>query len=368
MAHPYEPNKLPLEGIDWPAHVALIGKANAALGRYDGMLQSIVNPGVLLSPLTNQEAVLSSRIEGTQATVEEVLEYQADPSAPIEPEKRADIQEVLNYRRAMGQAVESLKQRPLCLSIVREVHATLLDSVRGRNRAPGEFRRVQNFIGPPGCTIDTASFVPPAPDRLHEALGNWEKYLHFEEKDRLVQLAVAKAQFELIHPFLDGNGRLGRMLVPLFLFEKGILSSPMFYVSAYFEEHRDVYYARLQAISREDGWNGWIQFFLAAVAEQAQVNIDKTRDILALYERMKQETPRAIRSQYVIQAIDALFDRPIFTSTDFIARSGIPKYSALRILKTLQDEGFVGNLRAGKGRRAGVLVFPDLIEITEKGR
>jgi len=227
---------------------------------------------------------------------------------------------------------------------------------------------VQNFIGPPGCTAETASFVPPSPDRLREALGNWEKYRHFEEKDRLVQLAVAKAQFELIHPFLDGNGRIGRMLVPLFLFEKGILSSPMFYVSAYFEEHRDVYYVRLQGISREDDWNGWIQFFLTAVAEQAQANADKTRDILALYERMKREAPQAIRSQYGIQAIDALFDRPIFTSTDFIARSGIPEDSARRILKALQDEGFVGRFRAGKGRRATVLVFSDLIEITEKGR
>lgn len=368
MAQPYEPKTLPLECIDWPAHVSLIGRANAALGRYDGMLQSIVNPALLLSPLTSQEAVLSSRIEGTQASMEEVLEYEADPSEPIEPGKRADIQEILNYRRAMGQAVESLKGRPLCLNLVKELHATLLDSVRGRNKAPGEFRRVQNFIGPAGCTAETASFVPPSADRLGEAMGNWEKYLHFEEKDRLVQLAVAKAQFELIHPFLDGNGRIGRMLVPLFLFEKGILSSPMFYVSAYFEEHRDVYYARLQGVSRGGDWNGWIQFFLTAVAEQAQVNTEKTGAVLTLYERMKAEVPKAIRSQYVIQAIDALFDRPIFTSTDFIARSGIPKASGLRILKALRDKGLVGDLRAGKGRRAGVLAFPDLIEITEKGR
>jgi Fic family protein len=368
MIRPYEPKALPLEGIDWTGHVPLIGKANAALGRYDGMLQSIVNPGVLLSPLMSQEAVLSSRIEGTQATMEEVLEYEADPNEPIEPGKQADIQEILNYRQAMGQAVESLKKRPLCLNIVKELHVTLLNSVRGRNKAPGEFRRVQNFIGPAGSTAETATFVPPSPDRLREALGNWEKYLHFEEKDRLVQLAVAKAQFELIHPFLDGNGRIGRMLVPLFLFAKGILSSPMFYVSAYFEEHREVYYTRLQAISREDDWNGWIQFFLTAIAEQAQINSEKTGAILVLYQRMKAEIPEATRSQYAIQAIDALFDRPIFTSTDFMARSKIPEDSARRILKTLKDRGVVGNLRAGKGRRAGVLVFPDLIEITEKGR
>jgi len=368
MARPYEPKALPLECIDWAAHVPLIGKANVALGRYDGMLQNMLNPGVLLSPLTSQEAVLSSRIEGTQASMEEVLEYEADPSEPIEPQKQADIQEILNYRKAMGQAVESLKNRPLCLNLVKELHATLLDSVRGRNKAPGDFRQVQNFIGPTGCTAETASFIPPSPDKVHEAMGNWEKYLHFEERDRLVQLAVAKAQFELIHPFLDGNGRIGRMLVPLFLFEKGILSSPMFYVSAYFEEHREVYYERLQAVSREDDWNGWIQFFLTAVVEQAQVNTGKAGAILALYQRMKTAIPEVTRSQYAIQAIDALFDRPIFTSTDFIVRAGIPDDSARRILKTLKDGGFVADLRPGKGRRAGVLVFPDLIEITERGR
>lgn len=368
MMRPYEPRSLPLDCIEWPAHVPLIGRANAALGRYDGMLQSIMNPAVLLSPLTNQEAVLSSRIEGTQASVEEVLEYEADPREPIEPGKRADIQEILNYRQAMRQAVESLKERPLCLSMVKELHATLLDSVRGRNKARGQFRRVQNFIGSPGCTVETATFVPPSVDRLGKAMGNWEKYLHLEEKDRLVQLAVAKAQFELIHPFLDGNGRIGRMLVPLFLFEKGILSSPMFYVSAYFEAHREVYYARLQAVSKEDDWNGWIQFFLTAIVEQAQANTEKTGAILVLYQRMKAEVPEATRSQYAIQAIDTLFDRPIFTSTDFIARSKIPKDSAHRILKALKDKGFVRDLRPGKGRRAAVLVFPDLIEITEKRR
>jgi Fic family protein len=300
--------------------------------------------------------------------MEEVLQFQADPSEPIEPEKRADIQEILNYRKAMGQAVESLKKRPLCLNMVKELHATLLDSVRGRNKAPGEFRRVQNFIGPAGCTAETATFVPPTVDRLDKALGNWEKYLHFEEKDGLVQLAVVKAQFELIHPFLDGNGRIGRMLVPLFLYEKGILSSPMFYVSAYFEEHREVYYVRLQGVSREDDWNGWIQFFLTAIVEQAQVNAGKTGAILVLYQRMKAEVPEATRSQYAIQAIDALFDRPIFTSADFITRSKIPKDSAHRILKALKDSGVIKDLRPKRGRRAGVLIFPELIGITERGR
>ena len=366
--NPYEPVHLPLDGINWAEHVQLVGKANAALARYDGMVQSVVNPLVMLSPLMTQEAVLSSRIEGTQASMEEVLEYEAAPDEALEPSKIADIQEIINYRQAMGQAVEGLKRQPLCLNLLKELHKTLLHSVRGMNKAPGEFRRIQNYIGSAGCKIEEASFVPPSPERVAPAMHDWEKYLHYEEKDRLVQLAVAKAQFELIHPFLDGNGRMGRMLVPLFLFEKGLLSKPVFYLSAYLEAHRDIYYERLQAISRRNDWNGWINFFLTAVVEQAIVNTDKTKEILGLYERMKQEIPKVIRSQYGIQAIDTLFDRPIFQSTDFIRRSQIPKESAMRIINALKGAALIRDIRPGKGRRAAIMIFPELITITERGR
>lgn len=366
--NPYEPASLPLTCIEWAEHVSLIGQANAALARYDGMVQSIVNPMVLLSPLTTQEAVLSSRIEGTQASMEEVLEYEAAPDEAIETSKAADIQEIVNYRRAMEQAVESLSGRPLCLNMLKELHKTLLHSVRGRNKAPGEFRRVQNFIAPPGGKIKDASFVPPSPERVLPAMGDWEKYLHHEEKDRLVQLAVVKAQFELIHPFLDGNGRIGRMLVPLFLFEKNLLSKPVFYLSAYLEAHREVYYERLQGISRQGDWNGWIRFFLEAVVEQAAINTNKTKEILALYERMKQEIPKVIRSQYGVQAIDALFDRPIFQSTDFIRRSRIPKESAIRIMNALKKAELIRDIRPGRGRRAAVMIFPELVHICEGSR
>lgn len=363
---PYEWRRLPIASVDWPAHVPLIGQANAALARYDGMLQSIVNPNVLLSPLTIQEAVLSSRIEGTQASMEEVLEHEADPREPIDPSRYADIQEIINYRLAMRVAQVELPTRPFSLNLLRHLHEILLDSVRGRDKARGRFRRTQNYIAPPGEPVERASFVPPVWEEVEPAMDNWEKYFHADEKDPLVQLAIVKAQFALIHPFLDGNGRLGRMLVPLFLFEKGLLSSPMFYVSAYLEKHRDLYYHRLSAVSREDDWNGWITFFLHALVEQARDNAHRTQQILALYERMKQDVPRISRSQYAIQAIDALFDRPVFQSTEFILRSGIPRISALRILRELRDEGVVGNLRAGGGRRAAVMIFSELLAITER--
>jgi Fic family protein len=362
----YKPKMLPLDCIDWAAHVTLIGQANAALARYDGMLQSIVNPFVLLSPLTTREAVLSSRIEGTQANMEEVLRYEADSREPMEASRVADITEIINYRKAMIHAVDSLKTRPCCLNLMKELHLILLDSVRGRDKARGEFRKSQNYIGRPGEPIERASFIPPAWEDVEPSMGAWETYLHIDEKDRLVQLAIVKAQFELIHPFLDGNGRLGRMLVPIFLFEKGILSSPMFYMSEYLEKNRETYYTKLQALSLENDWNGWISFFLKGLMEQAAANTAKTRKILDLYERMKHRIPEIVRSQYVIQAIDALFDRPVFQSSDFITRSKVPRDSALRILKDLKKNELIRDIRPASGRQAAVVILHELIDIVEE--
>lgn len=361
----YEPDKLPLAEIDWTSLVQLIGKANFALARYDGMLRGIINPAVLLSPLTTQEAVLSSRIEGTYASMEEVLEYEANPNESVAPEKRADIQEVINYRKAMIHAVKRLESKPLCLNLVLEIHEVLLDSVRGLDKSRGRFRQKQNYIGPAGTSIDHATFVPPAWEKVATLMDNWEKYIHLEEKDFLVQLAIVKAQFELIHPFLDGNGRVGRILVPLFLFEKKLLSSPMFYVSSYLEAHRDEYYTRLRGISHNGDWNGWISFFLQAIIEQSQMNAEKTQRIIDLYERTKREVPKLMRSGYLLQAIDALFDQPVFRNETFIETSGIPKYSAIRILNSMKEAGFVRVLRQGSGRRSAIMVFSNLLDIVD---
>jgi Fic family protein len=361
---PYEPLRLPLKNIDWAGLVPLIGEANAALARYDGMLQSMVNPVILLSPLATQEAVLSSRIEGTQASLEEVLKYEADLKEGMGESKQVDIHEILNYRKAMGAAVKDLKKYPLHLNLIKKLHEILLDSVRGKNKSPGQFRRTQNFIGPPGCNMETATFVPPSPEKVLPAMDNWEKYLHHEEKDRLAQLAVVKAQFEMIHPFLDGNGRVGRMLLPLFLFEKGILSSPMFYLSEYFEKHRDIYYAKLQGISRNDNWNSWIEFFLTAVIEQSKINTEKARAIFGLYNQMKLKVVELTHSQFSPQTVDALFFRPIFTPPDFIKRAKIPKQTAMIILRQLKGK-IIRELQKARGRRPAVYVFSELVNITE---
>jgi Fic family protein len=364
--NPYEPRELPLDDIDWASHVTNIGKANAALARYDGILQGIVNPKVLLSPLTTREAVLSSKIEGTQVSLEDVLQYEADIKEPYKAEREMDIHEVLNYRKAMGHAVNELKDHPLTINMIRDLHSILLSDVRGKNRAPGEIRRIQNYIARPGDPIEKAIFIPPTPPLVMDALSNWEQYLHTEEKDSLVQLSILKAQFELIHPFSDGNGRIGRMLVPLILYNKKMLSSPMFYISAYLERNRGIYFERLHGISMDNDWNEWISFFLHAIAEQADENSSKARSILELYKEMKSIIPEIISTKHSIYVIDGIFSRPIFKSTYFYEITGNNKMAARRILNALTDKEILKVIQEARGRQPSVYAFPRLIDIIDR--
>ncbi len=363
----YVPEPLPPDGIDWERHIPQIASANRALARYDGILQAIPNPELLLSPLLTQEAVLSSRIEGTQASLEDVLRFEANPREQINDAALADIQEIINYREALHAAVDALRTRRLDTALICDLHRILLTDSRGMDREPGCIRDIQNFIGR-DARIEHAIFVPPAPEIVPGALDDWEAYLHREEKDVLVQLSVLKAQFELIHPFCDGNGRIGRMLVPLIMYEKGLIRSPMFYISAYLERHRPVYYERLLAVSRERDWNGWITFFLHAIEEQAEENGKKAKAILDLYDEMKRTVPEVTRSQYAVAAIDAIFGTPIFSSSEFYERSAIPRVSGAKILKDLEENDVIQVLQRGTGRRASMYTFPRLLAITEGDR
>lgn len=363
----YHQGRFPPRNLDWERLVPLIGPSTAAVARYDGMLAAIPNPDVLLSPLMTQEAVLSSRIEGTQATMGEVLQYEAG-AEPASAERREDIHEVLNYRAAMREAERLLRDLPLSQRVIRKAHEVLLSGVRGQSRAPGEYRRVQNYIGPPGCSLEEARFVPIDAARLPDAMSAWERYAHNRVQDRLVQLAILHAEFEALHPFLDGNGRLGRMLIPFFLWQHGLIRRPRFYISAYFESRRDAYYEALLAVSRDDDWSGWCRFFLEAIRVQAEDNLVKTEAILKLYQEQKQRIPVMTRSHYAVQALDWIFDRPIFRSTDFVAVAGIPGPTARRILVVLREQGVIKKLMRGSGRRPAMYAFPDLLNIVEGRR
>jgi len=363
---PFVPHSLPLKSVQWEPLIPLIGKANRALAYYDGVLYGVTNPEVLLSPLTTQEAVLSSKIEGTQATLGEVLRFEAGEE-PVEAARGLDIQEILNYRRVMHIAEEELKTRPFSLNLLKDLHSCLLEGVRGRNKARGQFRTTQNWIGRPGSPIEDADYVPPSPGSLMAHLGNWEKYYHSGRPDPLVQLSIIHAQFEMIHPFLDGNGRIGRMLVPLFLFEKKLLSRPMFHISSYLEENRETYIDRLRMLSRRPaGWNGWIEFFLAALHEQARLNAEKTRQIIDLYQRMKQRAIELTHSQYAVPLLDRIFEQPIFQPGHLEGIKGLPSRPMTRtLINKLRDAGILHVMREGSGRRAQILVFSELVDLCE---
>jgi Fic family protein len=292
-----------------------------------------------------------------------VLEFEASAKDEIGTEREKDIQEIINYRKSILHAVDWLEEKPITLNMIKDIHGILLDSVRGKNKGRGRFRIVQNWIGRPGVSMEQAEYVPPEPLKLMEYLSNFEKYIHSNEKDLLVQLAIMHAQFEIIHPFVDGNGRVGRILIPLFLFEKRALSSPVFYISEYLEFHRDEYVNRLRAITQEGKWEEWIKFFLEAVFQQAKGNISKVKAILGLYQSKKERIQSITRSQYVVKIIDTLFARPIFSSTDFIKESGIPRRSALRFLGIMEKENIISILSPQKGNNPAIYIFNKLIEI-----
>jgi Fic family protein len=285
----YHAGQFPPRQLEWERLIPLLGPTAAAVARYDGVLAAVPNPGVLLSPLTTQEAVLSSRIEGTQATFDEVLEYEAAGGAGDRPPARvADIQEVLNYRSALREAEHLMADLPLCMRVILAAHRQLMDGVRGHGKSPGELRRVPNWLGPHGCTIEEARFVPIAAGDL--------------------------------------------------------------------------------AVSRDGDWTGWCRFFLEATRKQAEANHQKASDILALYASMKPRLHEMTRSQYVVHALDWIFERPIVSSSDFVAEAGIPAPTARRVLALLQRNQVLRVITAAKGRRAAMLAFPDLLNIAEGSR
>ena len=364
----YHTGGFPPGNLDWEELLPAIGPAHAAVASYQGMLYRLPNTNVLLSPLASQEAVLSNRIEGTITTVAEVLTFEAegnlsDESTPA----RADMAEVLNYRFALFTATDLMERIPLSQRLIRETHKVLLRGVRGYDKDPGNYRRIPDsvWIGPPNSTIESADFVPCPVEDLPSAMNAWEFFIHEQSQDSLVQLAIIHAEFEAIHPFLDGNGRMGRLLVPLFMVSKGLLSHPHFYLSEYLDLHRDEYYERLMAVSRDYDWTGWCSFFLRALTEQARMNQEKVQAILDLYNERREWIVEKTRSQYGGRALDWIFRAPIFATTDFTTKAEIPRPTANRILRTLREDGMLRVLRPSSGRRSAILAFTDLLNIAE---
>jgi Fic family protein len=311
----------------------------------------------------NEEAVISSKIEGTQATQYELFQFEAGMEQP--EEKGHDIQEIQNYRTALLEGERALKDYPFSLHLVRSLHKILMSSVRGMDKNPGEFRKDQNWIGKPGCPIEEASFIPPSPLILDDCLRDWEAYSRTDDMDPIIQTGIAHAQFEMIHPFKDGNGRIGRVVITLFLHWKRLLPGPQFYLSRYLEKNRDEYYLRLAAISERGDWNGWLAFFLTAVRAQSEDNAARVRRILDLYERTKNRIVLETHSQYAITLLDAIFRQPIFTASTLVTKYGIERPTAAQLLRRMKEAGLLTEIREARGQRPAVLCFPELLKITE---
>ncbi len=363
---PFIPEALPIQSIQWEPLIPLIASANRGLARYDGILAGLPNPELLLTPLATREAVLSSKIEGTQATIGEVLQYEGGGMAQ-DTARRLDIAEILNYRKALKQAAADAKERPFGLNRLLQLHHVLMTSVRGQDKHPGSFRTTQNWIGTPGATMAQAKFIPPSPIELPHHLRAWEKYFHYQERDVVVQLAVVHAQFEILHPFLDGNGRLGRMLVPLFLHERGVLSKPAFYLSSWLETHREEYYHRLRNLGTSPmAWNEWCEFFLKGVVEQAQENGARALQAVALYNDLKQRLLSRTNSQFAVPLLDFMFARPVFKPTDIMWSGPFPSKPTLaELLRALRVGGELLVLVPPAGQRSAVYALHELVNLCE---
>jgi Fic family protein len=355
----FVPAPLP-PAIDYDSELVLaLSRADGALSELSGLGRQLPDPHLLIAPYLRQEAVLSSRIEGTVTTLSELLIDQAG-GATTERE-RDDLREVRNYVTAMEHGLARLAKLPLSLRLVREVHEQLMRGVRGGTSAPGEFRRIQNWIGPPGSTLATATYVPPPVPDMTEALGRWERFLN--ERDTmpvLVQCALMHEHFEAIHPFLDGNGRVGRLLITLFLVERERLSQPLLYLSAFIDAHRNDYYDALLRVRTEGDWRGWLLFFLAGVAETSERAARQATTLMGLRERYHELLRRAPRA---VVLVDELFRSPYVTTAGAAQALGVSTPTAKRAMDKLLDAKILEDMGERAWRR--VFVAPEIMRAIE---
>lgn len=314
----------------------LLAAASLALGRLDGVTSILPNPDLFVGMYVKKEAVLSSQIEGTQASLTDLLQFDIGEGGE---ERRLDVEEVVNYVAAMNFGLTRVHEIPLSLRLIREIHAKLMKGVRGQHRDPGEFRRTQNWIGSGSSTIRDAAFVPPAPADLMRVLGELETFLHDPSLPPLLHAGLAHAQFETIHPFLDGNGRVGRLLVTFLLCERQVLSLPLLYLSWFFKRHRAEYYDRLQAVRLDGDWESWLGFFLRGVQEVANEAVARARKIIELRERARALASEqgGRKSGNLLRAIDSLFKQPVVTANSLAKELDLSFVTANGIALALAD-------------------------------
>jgi Fic family protein len=361
----YHYHGFPPKAIDYQRLAKPLTAATAALARYDANLEKLHNKELLLAPLRNAEAVVSSRIEGTIATLDEILKIQADVEDFGDDDHSAYRQEaieVYSYTRAVKHAQNLIDNGlPISSRLIREAHSRLLFFGRGADKAPGQFKKDQNYVA--DKRNKKILFVPASLEALEAGIADLERYIHDENIEPLIQTAVMHAEFEALHPFKDGNGRLGRMLIPLNLWQRGIIHAPHLYVSAAIEERREEYVDRLREVSGSGNWNDWIAFFLEILQRQAVLNMQITDRIGLLYTEMQTRFREVLNSQWAPLAVEYVFGKPVFRNSAFTTSSGIPSQTAHRLTRQLVEAGLLTVVEQASGRRAALLSFQPLLQI-----
>lgn len=349
------PNPLPPDLDFERSMVNSLSSADRALGELAGLGRTIPNPHLLIGPFVRREAVLSSRIEGTQTDIADLYAFEAGQMklpGLTQREEPGDAREVFNYVRAMEYGIKRQETIPISLRLLREVHGKLMEGARGERATPGEFRRSQNWIGPPGCKLNEANFVPPPVDKMNEALSDFEKFLHEDLPiPPLIRLAMIHYQFEAIHPFLDGNGRVGRLLISLLLVNWGLLPQPLLYLSAFFERKRQDYYDLLMAVSQKNDWKSWFQFFLSGVTEQARDAVLRAKNLQDIQTSWRSRLMDQKVSGGVFKIMDKLFENPIVTIPEAQQIMGVKQYATAR--KAINVLESVGILEKTKDMKYG---------------
>lgn len=359
----YHYGHFPPSELDFSRLIEPLARAQDAISRYDQMLLSLPNSELLLAPLRQNEAVISSRMEGTISTVDEVMIYEAESEDDGAPRHaRSDTIEVALYSAVLRRAQAAVADGdPINEGLIKNAHRILLSYGRGASKSPGQYKVDQNYIGDDRRKI--IYFKPISPLQLQPAMHDLLKFIESSQMLHLFKVAIAHVEFEALHPFNDGNGRIGRLLVTLLLWKFGLIHKPHFYVSAFFETHKDEYIELMRGVSRDDDWTSWVAFFLTAIAEQAESNLQTAKRITALYDEMKEPFREMSGSKWHIAAQDSIFENPVFKNSQLIKRSGMPKHVAIRITKLLHEDGLLRELSPASGRRGALYMFEPLMEI-----
>jgi len=360
----YHYGAFPPQSFDTAQVLGPLLDATDALARYDQMLKGMHNSEILLAPLRGQEALASSRMEGTFSTLEEVLELEseADPDLSATDEYRSEAVETYLYGRALRLARQAMEDgQPLSKSLIKQMHQLLLSFARGQTKTPGQFKTEQNYIGTRGSPA--ISFVPISPEQLESGMDQWLGFAENTEWPALLRVAISHLEFEALHPFKDGNGRVGRMLVTLLLWQLGSISKPHFYISRFFEEHKADYIHHMRRVSSSGEWERWCVFFLEAVKEQAFQNLQVAESTRQLYEEMKGRFAELLNSAKAVTALDYIFTNPVFRNSRFTQHAGIPRHTAARFSRILLEQRLLVPVREASGRQSAIYRFEPLLEL-----